>query len=85
MHKYSASNAMTASPVPFTTHQAIEEGQPPYMMQKKRCIMERVAEKSKHVRALSTKNIMYTATAREVSKKEAITHQPVTVEAVRVA
>ena len=39
MQRYSASSAMTASPVPLTTHQAIDEGHPPYRMQKKRCMI----------------------------------------------
>ena len=39
MHKYSPNNAITASPVTLTTHQVIEEGQPPYMIHIKIWIM----------------------------------------------
>ena len=39
IHKYSPKKAITASPVPFTTHHVTDEGQPPYAMHIKRWIM----------------------------------------------
>lgn len=53
MHRYSPSKAITAIPVPFTTHHVSEVGQPPYMMHINRWTMYTVAEKSKHFFALS--------------------------------
>jgi len=59
LHKYLPSQAITANPVPLTTHHVIEEGQPPYMMHINKWMIKRVAEKSKHFFDLSIKYSIY--------------------------
>lgn len=61
MHNHSLSSAINTKPVRFTIHHVKDDGHPPYMIQIKRWIMQRVAEKSKHFFALSIRQRMHPA------------------------